>query len=94
MICTCDASSSDRTIKLWNLEAVLGAEPSREGPTSLSSQAVVAAHDKDINAVAIAPNDSLVCSGSQVRCCYCNRSCLRNCAFLLIVEASRCSVAL
>ena len=66
MICSCDALSSDRTIKLWNLEAVLGTESTREGPTNLSSQAVVAAHDKDINAVAIAPNDSLVCSGSQV----------------------------
>lgn len=33
---------------------------------NLKSKAVVAAHDKDINSLAIAPNDSLVCSGSQV----------------------------
>lgn len=35
-------------------------------PISLKAKAVVAAHDKDINSVAVAPNDSLVCSGSQV----------------------------
>lgn len=66
MIVFCGLFDSDRTIKLWNLESVVGAENSREEPVKLSSQAVVAAHDKDINAVAIAPNDSLVCSGSQV----------------------------
>lgn len=66
MIVFCGLFGSDRTIKLWNLESVVGAENSREEPVKLSSQAVVAAHDKDINAVAIAPNDSLVCSGSQV----------------------------
>lgn len=38
-----------------------------EETVKLSSQAVVAAHDKDINSLAVAPNDSLVCSGSQVR---------------------------
>jgi len=35
-------------------------------PFNLKAKAVVAAHDKDINSVAVAPNDSLVCSGSQV----------------------------
>lgn len=35
-------------------------------PINLKAKAVVAAHDKDINSVAVAPNDSLVCSGSQV----------------------------
>ncbi|KAH1193528.1 Transducin beta-like protein 3 [Glycine max] len=34
-------------------------------PINLKAKAVVAAHDKDINSVAVAPNDSLVCSGSQ-----------------------------
>lgn len=33
---------------------------------TLKAKAVVAAHDKDINCLAVAPNDSLVCSGSQV----------------------------
>lgn len=62
----CGLFGSDQTIKLWNLESVVGAENSGQELVKLSSQAVVAAHDKDINAVAIAPNDSLVCSGSQV----------------------------
>lgn len=32
----------------------------------LRAKAVVAAHDKDINSLAISPNDGLVCSGSEV----------------------------
>ena len=35
-------------------------------PINLKAKVVVAAHDKDINSVVVAPNDSLVCSGSQV----------------------------
>lgn len=54
---------SDRTIKVWNLD---GLSDDIEQPINLKSKAVVAAHDKDINSLAIAPNDSLVCSGSQV----------------------------
>ena len=57
---------SDRTIKLWNIEAVVGTGHTEE-VLKLSSQAVVAAHDKDINSLAVAPNDSLLCSGSQVQ---------------------------
>uniref|UniRef100_A0A2N9H388 U3 small nucleolar RNA-associated protein 13 C-terminal domain-containing protein n=1 Tax=Fagus sylvatica TaxID=28930 RepID=A0A2N9H388_FAGSY len=38
-----------------------------EQPLNLKAKAVVAAHDKDINCLAVAPNDSLVCSGSQDR---------------------------
>ncbi|RZB75257.1 Transducin beta-like protein 3 [Glycine soja] len=34
-------------------------------PINLKAKVVVAAHDKDINSVVVAPNDSLVCSGSQ-----------------------------
>lgn len=34
--------------------------------SSLKAKAVVAAHDKDINSLAVSPDDSLVCSGSQV----------------------------
>lgn len=37
-----------------------------EQPTNLKAKAVVAAHDKDINSIAVSPNGSLVCSGSQV----------------------------
>ncbi|KAK4264339.1 hypothetical protein QN277_025534 [Acacia crassicarpa] len=58
------SGSSDHTLKVWSI-----AGPSDSGvlPISLKSKAVVAAHDKDINSVAVAPNDSLVCSGSQDR---------------------------
>lgn len=54
---------SDRTLKVWSLDGI-----SEDGVDSknLKAKAVVAAHDKDINSVAVSPNDSLVCSGSQV----------------------------
>ncbi|XP_058000308.1 protein TORMOZ EMBRYO DEFECTIVE-like [Hevea brasiliensis] len=56
--------SSDRTIKVWNLD---GISDDMDQPVNLKAKAVVAAHDKDINSLAVAPNDSLVCSGSQDR---------------------------
>jgi U3 small nucleolar RNA-associated protein 13 len=46
---------------------VLGDGSTGDKPAKLSSQAVVAAHDKDINSIAVAPNDTLICSGSQDR---------------------------
>jgi len=55
--------SSDRTLKVWSLDGLLDGV---EQPLNLKAKAVVAAHDKDINCLAVAPNDSLVCSGSQV----------------------------
>ncbi|KAL0400451.1 UNVERIFIED_CONTAM: Transducin beta-like protein 3 [Sesamum latifolium] len=58
------SGSSDRTLKVWSLD---GISDDTEEVSSLKAKAVVAAHDKDINSVAIAPNDSLVCSGSQDR---------------------------
>ncbi|KAG4166825.1 hypothetical protein ERO13_A13G156800v2 [Gossypium hirsutum] len=58
------SGSSDRTIKVWNFH---GLSDDIEEPISLKAKAVVAAHDKDINSLAVAPNDSLVCSGSQDR---------------------------
>ncbi|KAF6151712.1 hypothetical protein GIB67_001995 [Kingdonia uniflora] len=58
------SGSSDRTLKVWSLNDIV--EDAKEA-INLKSKAVVAAHDKDINSVAIAPNDSLVCSGSQDR---------------------------
>lgn len=54
---------SDRTLKVWSFD---GVSDHGEQPASLKAKAVVAAHDKDINSIAISPNDSLVCSGSQV----------------------------
>ncbi|XP_057532002.1 protein TORMOZ EMBRYO DEFECTIVE isoform X1 [Amaranthus tricolor] len=58
------SGSSDRTIKVWSFE---GINSDSEEPISLKAKAVVAAHDKDINSLAIAPSDSYVCSGSQDR---------------------------
>lgn len=53
----------DRTIKVWNFDGTLEVKDQEH---SLKARAVVAAHDKDINSLAISPNDSLVCSGSEV----------------------------
>ncbi|KAH0640950.1 hypothetical protein KY285_037536 [Solanum tuberosum] len=58
------SGSSDCTLKVWNMDAVSG---NNEEIITLKAKAVVAAHDKDINSLAVAPNDSLVCSGSQDR---------------------------
>ncbi|KAF9670431.1 hypothetical protein SADUNF_Sadunf13G0068300 [Salix dunnii] len=58
------SGSSDRTIKVWSFDGISDAA---DQPINLKAKAVVAAHDKDINSLAIAPNDSLVCSGSQDR---------------------------
>jgi len=55
---------SDRTLKVWSLDGI--SEDSEE-PINLKTRSVVAAHDKDINSVAVARNDSLVCTGSEVR---------------------------
>lgn len=54
---------SDCTIKVWSLEGL--SEDCNE-VNGLKTKAIVAAHDKDINSLAVAPNDNYVCSGSQV----------------------------
>lgn len=48
---------------MWSLDSLIDEAGQ---PINLKAKAVVAAHDKDINSLAIAPNDSFVCSGSQV----------------------------
>ncbi|KAJ1439067.1 WD40/YVTN repeat-like-containing domain superfamily [Sesbania bispinosa] len=58
------SGSSDHTLKVWSMD---GVSDNMTAPITLKAKAVVAAHDKDINSVAVAPNDSLVCSGSQDR---------------------------
>jgi U3 small nucleolar RNA-associated protein 13 len=55
---------SDHTLKVWSFNEL---SDEVEENFSLKSKAVVAAHDKDINSLAVAPNDRLVCSGSQDR---------------------------
>ncbi|ERN15499.1 transducin beta-like protein 3 [Amborella trichopoda] len=58
------SGSSDHAIKLWSLD---GLSDRCNEVVKLQTKAVVAAHKKDINALAVAPDDSLVCSGSQDR---------------------------
>jgi len=55
--------SQDRTIKMWDL-ATLGSS-SDITPVKLTSMTTQKAHDKDINALDVSPNDALLASGSQ-----------------------------
>ncbi|XP_074135663.1 transducin beta-like protein 3 [Sminthopsis crassicaudata] len=63
--------SQDCTVKLWPLpEAMTSKKMTRDpscDPIPLQAQATQRAHDKDINSVAISPNDKLLASGSQDR---------------------------
>ncbi|PKA58862.1 Dynein assembly factor with WDR repeat domains 1 [Apostasia shenzhenica] len=58
------SGSSDRTIKVWGFDDL---SKDLEQEITLKSKAVVAAHDKDINCLAVSPIDSLICSGSEDR---------------------------
>ncbi|CAN6269106.1 unnamed protein product [Urochloa humidicola] len=58
------SGSSDRTIKVWTWDDTLG---DADDQVPLKAKAVVAAHEKDINSLAVSPNDGLVCSGSEDR---------------------------
>ena len=56
--------------QVWDVSAVSAAADegaSSEQPAQLRLTAVVAAHDKDINALAVSPNDALICTASQDR---------------------------
>ena len=63
------SGGQDCTLKVWSLPAEFSGELHH-----LQSQATEHAHDKDINSVVVAPNDKLVCSGSQDRTAKVNRS--------------------
>lgn len=60
----CVTASVDRTLKRWNL---IGPDEWKDsdGPIELIASTSVRGHEKDINIISIAPNDSLVASGSQ-----------------------------
>ncbi|KAK1361108.1 Utp13 domain-containing protein [Heracleum sosnowskyi] len=73
------SGSTDCTLKVWSFEGLLN-----EGDSNLKVKAAVASHDKDINTIAIAPNDSLVCSGSQDR-----TACIRRLPDLVSVTVLR-----
>ncbi|CAM8968469.1 unnamed protein product [Rhodiola kirilowii] len=59
------SGSRDRTLKVWSFEVL--SDDDGKPISDLRAKAVVVAHDKEINSLAVAPNDALVCSGSQDR---------------------------
>lgn len=64
------SAGADKLLKVWDVAAALAANPtgqSSKAVPSLKAAAATSAHDKDINAVAVAPNDSLLCTTSQDR---------------------------
>lgn len=61
-------ASKDRTLKVWPLpgSAVLTRwAEGNDGENPLSARLSARAHEKDINIVSVAPNDSLIATGSQ-----------------------------
>jgi U3 small nucleolar RNA-associated protein 13 len=56
--------SKDRTLKVWSLpgSAVLN---KADDEITLNARLSIRAHEKDINIVSVAPNDSLIATGSQ-----------------------------
>lgn len=60
-------ASQDRTIKMWDLSSIATTATSAQSPTKCKSLCTQKAHDKDINALDVSPNDLLVASGSQDR---------------------------
>jgi len=59
----CVTASVDKTLKRWNLHGPSDWED--DDIVELDAAASVRGHDKDINILSVAPNDSLVASGSQ-----------------------------
>jgi U3 small nucleolar RNA-associated protein 13 len=57
-------ASQDRTIKMWDLTSIPLDEIPEE-PIKPRSLATLRAHEKDINALDLAPNDRFLASGSQ-----------------------------
>lgn len=55
--------SQDCTVKVWDLPAEFSGEEIHQ----LSPRTTEKAHDKDVNSVAVSPNDKLLASGSQDR---------------------------
>ncbi|CAK9162636.1 unnamed protein product [Ilex paraguariensis] len=51
------SGSSDRTLKVWSLDSL--ADDAEEA-SNLKAKAVVAAHEKDINSLAVAPTACLI----------------------------------
>ncbi|NXG34531.1 TBL3 protein, partial [Dromaius novaehollandiae] len=63
-------SSQDCTIKVWNIPESLTSKAKAaliSRPEILHAQMTERGHDKDINSVAVSPNDKLIATGSQDR---------------------------
>ncbi|XP_062820586.1 transducin beta-like protein 3 isoform X1 [Anolis carolinensis] len=60
-------ASQDHTIKVWPLPDSLPPKEDDADLVTLQAQVTVKAHDKDINSVAVSPNDKLIATGSQDR---------------------------
>ena len=56
---------ADKLLKVWDLAPYIDPATGTAGTVPLRVTAAVVAHDKDVNSVAVAPNDSLVATGSQ-----------------------------
>lgn len=67
------SAGADKLLKVWDVATALAAltgSPAEgaEAPVpKLKATAATSAHDKDINAIAVAPNDSVICTASQDR---------------------------
>lgn len=64
------SAGADKLLKVWDVAsalAAIAAEGSEASVPKLKATAATSAHDKDINAIAVAPNDSLICTASQDR---------------------------
>jgi len=55
----------DKVLKKWPISSSLNAKNLSTVPSKLVSSDSVRAHDKDINTIAVSPNDSLIATGSQ-----------------------------
>jgi U3 small nucleolar RNA-associated protein 13 len=62
-------SLTARTIKIWDLKKLRmpGEDEDSSDPVKLPVQRTWKAHDKDINSVAVSPNDALIATGSADR---------------------------
>lgn len=61
------SGSSDKTLKMWSLKSLSGlyAGGKKQDSMSVTTLAAVRAHDKDVNALAVSPNDRFIASASQ-----------------------------
>ncbi|KAM9372396.1 transducin beta-like protein 3 [Phaethornis superciliosus] len=63
-------SSQDCTIKIWNIPESLTSKAKAaliSSPETLQAKVTEKGHNKDINSVAVSPNDKLIATGSQDR---------------------------